>query len=155
MALGQTLGYIYHPTDIPTQISLCTKRNLSHNTASHSGKIGISVKTEHFYTLGTPLEVEISIQTPSFKASGHVSWCIPEKDGCFRTGIVFDDPDTAYAVRMIEQICHIEHYRKEVEQKEGRQLSSEDAAAEWIQHFAHDFPSADLNAPCKTRTSVS
>lgn len=43
-------------------------------------------------------------------------------------------------MRMIEQICHIEHYRKEVERQEGRRLSSQDAADEWISRYAGDFP---------------
>jgi hypothetical protein len=41
---------------------------------------------------------------------------------------------------MIEQICHIEHYRKEVKLVEGRELSSEEAADEWITRYAGDFP---------------
>jgi hypothetical protein len=41
---------------------------------------------------------------------------------------------------MIEQICHIEHYRKEVKLAEGRELSSEEAADEWIKRYAGDFP---------------
>ena len=41
---------------------------------------------------------------------------------------------------MIEQICHIEHYRAEVEGKEGRELSSQEAAKEWISSYAGDFP---------------
>ncbi|WP_293267190.1 hypothetical protein [Neptunomonas sp.] len=141
MASDLTYGYIRHPNDIPTQISLCSDDILSSNTASHSGKIGISLSTDRFHAIGTALEVEIAINDPTFKASGHVSWCIPEKDGSFRTGLVFDDPATAYAVRMIEQICHIEEYRKEMESIEGKPMSSEDAAHEWITRFAKDFPS--------------
>ena len=41
---------------------------------------------------------------------------------------------------MIEQICHIEHYRKEVERLEGRALSAHEAAGEWISKYAGDFP---------------
>ena len=41
---------------------------------------------------------------------------------------------------MIEQICHIEHYRHEIEQVEGRKLNSEEAAREWIQRYASEFP---------------
>jgi hypothetical protein len=138
MSSDLTHGYIRHPNDIPAQISLCSQNILSSNTASHSGKIGISLSTEHFYAIGTALE--ISIKDPAFKASGHATWCIPERDGSFRTGLVFDDPATAYAVRMIEQICHIEQYRKKIKDDEGRALSSEDAAHEWIVRFAKDFP---------------
>jgi hypothetical protein len=45
-------------------------------------------------------------------------------------------------VRLIEQICYIEHYRQEVLISEGRKLTSEQAALEWIEKFAQDFPSA-------------
>ena len=41
---------------------------------------------------------------------------------------------------MIEQICHIEHYRKEVARVEGRELSTQEAASEWISRYASDFP---------------
>ena len=33
---------------------------------------------------------------------------------------------------MIDQLCHIERYRWKVQDEEGRQLTSEEAAAEWI-----------------------
>ena len=41
---------------------------------------------------------------------------------------------------MVEQLCHIEHYRNEVNRKEGRDISSEEAATEWIAQFADKFP---------------
>ena len=101
---------------------------------------GISLSTDAFYAIGTALEVTITISEPAFKASGHVAWCIPGKNNRFRTGLVFDDPATAYAVRMIEQICHIEQYRHEIEKSEGRHLTQEAAALEWVMRFAKDFP---------------
>lgn len=140
MASDLSQGYIRHPNDIPTQISLCSDMSISSNTTSDSGHIGISISTDRFYAIGTALDIKITINGPAFKASGHVSWCIPEKNNNFRTGVVFDDPATAYAVRMIEQICHIEQYRHEIEKVEGRRLSREDAATEWIMRFAKDFP---------------
>lgn len=141
MASNLVQGYIRHPNEIPAQISLCSETAISTNTASYSGHIGISLSTDTFYAIGTALEIQISINDPAFKASGHVSWCIPEKNNHFRTGLVFDDPATAYAVRMIEQICHIEQYRHEIEKVEGRHLTQEAAALEWIMRFAKDFPS--------------
>ncbi len=46
----------------------------------------------------------------------------------------------SFRMRMFKQICCIEHYRKEVLLKEGRNLNSEDAAKEWIENFALFFP---------------
>ena len=40
---------------------------------------------------------------------------------------------------MVEQICHVEHYRRQVRQIEGRQLDGEEAAQEWVSKYAADF----------------
>jgi len=58
----------------------------------------------------------------------------------FEVGLKFDDPDEIFRLRMIEQICHIEHYRTEVERQDGRYLTSEEAAREWISLYAAEFP---------------
>ena len=41
---------------------------------------------------------------------------------------------------MVEQICYIEHYKREVLKNEGRILSGKDAALEWVKKNAADFP---------------
>ena len=41
---------------------------------------------------------------------------------------------------MVEQVCPIEQYRHEMLKNEGRTLSSEEAALEWIQKYAPQFP---------------
>ena len=70
---------------------------------------------------------------------GNVVWC--EKSGrSYEIGIEFEKSRDVFRLRMIEQICHIEHYRKEVERLEGRELSAQEAAGEWISKFAGDFP---------------
>lgn len=92
-----------------------------------------------------PLEVlqRVRISIPVLQQENHlvgnVVWC--EKSGpVYEIGIEFERSRDVFRLRMIEQICHIEHYRKEVEQQEGRKLSSQDAAREWILKYAGDFP---------------
>jgi len=46
----------------------------------------------------------------------------------------------AFAARMVEQLCHIAHYRLNAAKREGRKLSPEGAADEWISRFAARFP---------------
>jgi hypothetical protein len=41
---------------------------------------------------------------------------------------------------MVEQLCHIEAYRRRVLQDEGRRLTDEEAAMEWIANYADRFP---------------
>ena len=71
--------------------------------------------------------------------SGTVVWCEKSRDG-YEVGLEFDSSKEVFRLRMIEQICHIEHYRKEIERQQGRQLSTEEAAKEWISEYAGDFP---------------
>tara|TARA_R110001592_G_scaffold59660_13_gene181124 strand:+ start:5431 stop:5568 length:138 start_codon:yes stop_codon:yes gene_type:complete len=40
---------------------------------------------------------------------------------------------------MVEQVCQIENYRREVKKREGRELDPEEAAVEWIAAYAEDF----------------
>ena len=55
--------------------------------------------------------------------------------------VQFLDQDDSFRARMVEQVCHIEHYKAEVREKEGRAISGEEAAQEWIRKYAKDFPS--------------
>lgn len=90
-----------------------------------------------------PSESHVSVSFPlldqQHSLTGRVVWSRKHGQG-YEVGLQFDDPDQLYCLRMIEQVCHIEHYRSEVAQLEGRQLSSEEAATEWIARFASEFP---------------
>lgn len=94
------------------------------------------------YTLakGQQVDVCFPLLNEHRSLTGQVKWSKKHQKG-FEIGIQFDDPDELYRLRMIEQICHIEHYRSEIEQQEGRSLSIEEAADEWIKRFAGEFPS--------------
>ena len=70
---------------------------------------------------------------------GNVVWC-ERAGGGYEIGIEFEKSRDFFRLRMIEQICHIEHYRKEVARVEGRDLTSQEAAREWISKYAGDFP---------------
>jgi len=70
---------------------------------------------------------------------GNVVWC-ERSGGGYEIGIEFEKSRDVFRLRMIEQICHIEHYRKEVRLQEGRELTTQEAASEWIAKYASNFP---------------
>ena len=92
-----------------------------------------------------PLKVDqiVRVSIPVLKQDNHLSgkvvWCEQSPNG-YEIGVEFEGSKDVFRLRMIEQICHIEHYRKEVKLAEGRKLSSEEAANEWITRYAGDFP---------------
>ena len=92
-----------------------------------------------------PIEIlqRIRICIPALKQDnyliGNVVWCEASGDG-YEIGVEFESSRDSFRLRMIEQICHIEHYRKEVSRVEGRKLNAQEAAEEWISKYASDFP---------------
>ena len=66
-------------------------------------------------------------------------WCRASEQG-YDIGIAFLDREALFQLRMIEQICHIEQYKQEVLKSEGRRLDGSQAAMEWIEKHATDFP---------------
>lgn len=77
---------------------------------------------------------------PPFEADGEVMWCEADSNGGYEIGVSFLSAEDAYRARMMEQVCHIEQYRREVLQSEGRHLNDRDAAMEWIDRYAPEFP---------------
>lgn len=133
--------FIRHPAEIP--IHLCSHHaghddHLSGKTHDVSAG-GLSCEADVLIQPGEAVEVEISLEDPPFRTIGHVVWCRPSGER-YLIGIGFADLATAYAVRMVEQVCHIEQYRQKVMEEQGRELSADEAALEWISEHAADFP---------------
>ena len=135
--------FIRHPVDIPIQVTTGPDDEEDDEsldqTITNVGLGGLA------FVSPTPLDVfsRVQINFPLFERdsslTGNVAWCEQVDDG-YEIGIEFDKGREAFRMRMIEQICHIEHYRREVFEREGRELSSREAAREWIAKFADDFP---------------
>ncbi len=133
-------SYIRHPSDIPIQVAATSPKvpNLGQtlNNISHGG---LSFITQAPVEIGARIQLRIDSVTPVFESEGLVTHC-SEEDGHFVIGIEFIRRDDLFVARMVEQVCHIEHYKREMAQREGRELSGEEAAREWIEKFAANFP---------------
>ena len=132
-------SFIRHPSDIPIECQV------DQAGARHARQLRNVSYGGLAFIARTPLEVGVKIKVripgiePSFEVIGLVVWC-RKKEDAYVVGVQFLDQGDCYRARMVEQVCHIEHYKTEVLEKEGRQLSGEQAAEEWILKFAKDFP---------------
>ena len=142
--------YIRHPSDIPIDFQPEGPQRAAPLAVpeAHSNHLknisqgGLAFHSPQRLSPGTLLRIKIPVVTPVFQAVGRVTWCHCLGD-YFEVGIEFLDQDDVFRARMVEQICHIEHYRQQVFEQEGRKLSSEQAAEEWIARFAPGFPGTD------------
>jgi hypothetical protein len=135
--------YIRHPADVPIQVT--TSWEDEENEESLDQTItNVSLGGLAFVS-PRPLEVleRVQVCIPILERDNHlvgnVVWCEKSSAG-YEIGIEFEKSRDVFRLRMIEQICHIEHYRKEVLRVEGRKLSGKEAASEWISKYARDFP---------------
>ena len=135
--------YIRHPSDIPIQFQI---DELAINDTEYLNNVsfgGLSFRSKVRVKAGTVIAIKIPFVQPSFEAHARVKWC-RKRGEHFNVGAVFIDSEEAFQARMVEQICHIEHYKREVELKEGRHLTGEQAALEWINRYADKFPEIKL-----------
>jgi hypothetical protein len=135
--------YIRHPSDVPIQVMLDLVEDVSadseDDTLTNVSLGGLSFISKQAIEAGQKVSVCIPILQQDNYLAGTVVWCENSKNG-YEIGLEFEGKKDVFRLRMIEQICHIEHYRKEIHLAEGRELSSEEAAKEWITRYAGDFP---------------
>jgi len=130
--------FIRHPVDIPVEIVPGDKSETYANKLVNLSSGGIAFHSKMNFLPEQTVEVRISCVSQSFKAQAVVKWCHEEADG-FDIGVKFIDPDDQYRARMVEQVCHIQQYKNGM-LKKGRELTGEQAALEWIERFARQFP---------------
>jgi len=131
--------YIRHPSDIPIEINQVeTHEHLTESLVNVSLG-GLSFHSVEPLNIGKLLKIKISFVEPEFVTSAKVVWCEYSENN-YEIGVELLDKEDAYRTRMVEQVCHIEHYKREIEAVEGRQLTGAEAATEWIIKFGHEFP---------------
>lgn len=132
-------SYIRHPSDIPIQVQVSSINSQAGQRLTNVSNGGLAFESPFPIARGTVIQMNIDVVEPGFEAEGLVTHCDAEGDH-FIIGIEFTSCDDLFIARMVEQICHIEHYKREVAQREGRQLSGQQAAKEWIAKYAASFP---------------
>lgn len=131
--------FIRHPSSIPLEFSLEKEKKSYFDYTRNMSRGGIAFRSKIFLPEGAIIKIKLPLLKPIFQARAKVIWC-RQMGSNFEVGASFLDADEAEKARMVEEICYIEQYRRDVEKKEGRLLSSEEAAREWINKFAHKFP---------------
>lgn len=132
--------FIRHPVNVPIEVSdgqVCLE------DSTHTSDIGLGGLAFHFdkkLQPGTMVHIKIPHIYPTFESDAKVIWCRDRLNGT-DLAVEFLTVDDAFKARMIEQICYIENYRHIANSDEGRTLTFEEAAMEWIDKYAADFPS--------------
>ncbi len=131
--------FIRHPASIPIDVEMEAVALREREYLINISSGGLCFHSNCYLMPGCMIRISIPLMHPVFVARGKVVWCSRENGG-FEAGVVFLKEIEVFRTRMVEQICHIETYKREVLAKEGRTLTGEEAAIEWIRDHAADFP---------------
>lgn len=133
--------FIRHPTDIPIKYSTQNSSDIGIDNLRNISIGGLCFNSSVELEENTQMAISIPLIKPAFRAKGIVVWCRNAVDGeGYDVGVKFFDEDSEHKAWLVEKICQIEHYRKEVFHKEGRIIGPEEAAQEWISKYAEDLP---------------
>ena len=137
--------FIRHPVDLPIQVTNNWVEDeddeTTDQTITNVSLGGLAFISPKPLDVLERVRVSIPILDRDNTLIGNVMWCEKSATGSsFEIGIEFERSRDVFRLRMIEQICHIEHYRREILRNEGRELSAQEAADEWIAKYAGDFP---------------
>jgi hypothetical protein len=131
--------YIRHPSDIPIEFDVSDALHEQRESLNNVSIGGLSFQSRAPLVSGALVTIRVPFVKPSFEVRSRVVWC-KRRGMSFDIGVELLDRQDAFLTRMVEQICHIEHYKREVLRIEGRHLSGQEAALEWIGKYAHLFP---------------
>ena len=132
--------FIRHPIEVPIEVHCDEVAELAEVHTQDISAGGLALRSSQSVPPGRRIEVRIPHVEPAFEAAARVVWCRSGLHGGFELGVSFLDAEDAFLARMVEQVCYIEDYRRFVLMHEGRELSQEEAASEWIAKYAAQFP---------------
>lgn len=134
-----TRQYLRHRCDLPVRCRRSSEPRACNTRLKDLGLGGVCFRSPRPFATGTSLEVSFPVLQAEQCLRGHVAWSRRDGDG-YEVGLRFDDEAEAFKARMVEQLAAIEAYRQEARSREGRELSSEEAAREWVARYAAAFP---------------
>lgn len=136
--MGGSKVLIRHPDEFPIELKL---QERTAGSSSPSSLQLICHSSTPFHS-GEGIQIKIPSIANNLEVFGVIQRCENTPQG-YELGITFNSSDALMRMRMLEQLCYIQRYRSYVRNAEGRELSDQDAALEWIGKYAHLFPSTN------------
>ncbi len=133
--------FIQHPADVALDYKLNAADNqlcLALDTPIPK-RGGLTFDNKKPLSVGSMVSLKIAPFRPALRVKGVVTYCTKRKD-YYQIGVEFMNVDDAFRVRMTEQACYIEHYKNELQKEQGKKISREQAALEWIAICGASFP---------------
>jgi hypothetical protein len=124
-----------HEGDLPIRVRTDDSKTYRNESMNNISLGGMSFRSNFNFEPGTIVWIRAVTLENSPEIEGKIVWCKRNRNS-YNVGVEFDEPEAKFGIRILEQLFHIENYRRQVKKKEGRDLSREQAADEWIRKYA-------------------
>lgn len=131
-------SFIRHPAGIPIDAKLIDQNEADGTLMVNLSAGGLAFESPILMPVGSLVSIHVPAMKLPDRVIGKVVWCDKGRSS-YLIGVAFTDKDVSFRVRMVEQICHIQSYWRNL-QADGRDISLEEAAREWIGKYAGEFP---------------
>ena len=131
-------SYVRYPSGLPVSVSLeevVASETLYLNNISRGG---LSFNSMVALKVGTVIRLRIPPNRPLFEVLGKVVWC-KKMSLQYVIGVEFINADDKARTQIIEMVFRIDEYRRKLLEQEGRGLTHQQAALEWIEKCWADF----------------
>ncbi len=137
--MGSLYLFIHHPEQVAIELTPATHQQQEPSSPS----LGLICTSQTPFEKGSALSVNFP-EAPCQESliTGTVLDCLPQQH-CYQLAIEFSSADNTMRLRMLEQHAYIGLYQKYIAQYQGRSLSPEAAAMEWIERYAAWFPDSN------------
>jgi hypothetical protein len=139
MPTSERRRHVRHPIRLPIAVR---PREGDADLRSHVGDLaegGLCFDSPLPLAPGALLEVSLPVSDRRFTLTGTVSRCTPHEEGVFVVGVAFRDPETSFRLKLAEQVLRIEELRRDLIRERGAEVSEEEAARRWVDHYAREF----------------
>jgi hypothetical protein len=127
--------YSRYASDLPIKYDLVAMAYDQKDYLKNISMGGLCLRSNNQYLEeGATILIQLPLVDSAFEGVGVVIWR-SKNDVSYDVGVQFIDEDTVFRASLVDQVCQIEQYKRKVFEKEGRQLSGEEAAAEWNQRY--------------------
>ena len=129
--------FVRHPSSIPIELSVARAHPSGAQALCNISRGGFACTVAEPLPVGSAVHLRIPVIWPDYRGNGVVAWC-RKAEPAYEVGIQFS-AQQLFSAKMAEQLAQIEQYRLQLQHSEGRTLSNEQAAIEWIGLYAKDF----------------
>ena len=133
--MGDAKVSIRHPDEFPIELNMQDSKPNPLTPAIFQ----LICHSSQPYSYGDAIAIKIPSVANHLEVRGTIQSC-EGQNGYYELEIGFNSEDSLMRIRMLEQLCYIQRYRRHILSTEGRDLTDQDAALEWIGKYAHLFP---------------